>query len=168
MRHFIRRILPLLAVVVWFAGCGYHVAGKGGRMPGNITTLSIPVFKNATGKPDIESIMTSAFVSEMVNAVEVKDGGEAVMTGVIKSYDLRAVSFTRSDVNLEYRLTVAISLEIRKGENILWKDENVVDYEDFTVNTSDVAATRDAERAALKKLSKDTARNVKERMLSNF
>ena len=168
----LRPILPCFAVLaaLWISGCGYHIAGKAGQMPGGIKSLTIPVFENGTRKPDIESIITAAFVDEFVTTVNVLDAGEAVMEGVIKSYELKPVSYTKDDVNQEYRLTVTVSLNLLGAgtDAILWSDENVVDYEDFIVNTSDVTATEEAEIEALRKLARDTARAVKERMLERF
>lgn len=161
------------ALVTVIGGCGYHIAGKGGAMPGGVKSVSIPVFTNTTAKPDIESILTSAFVNEFVTTVEVKEKSDAVMQVAIKSYTLTPVSYTRSDVNQEYRLTVVLSARLYRQENdapgkLLWSDENIVDSEDYIVNSSDVSATRDRETDALKKLAKDTARLTKERMLEDF
>ncbi|MBI1911810.1 MAG: hypothetical protein HYS21_07380 [Deltaproteobacteria bacterium] len=164
----------MLLVAVFFAavvsGCGYHVAGKGGAMPGGIKELSIPVFTNTTSKPDIEATITSAFVNEFITTVEVLNESEFLLQGTIKSYALNPVSFTKSDVNQEYRLTVVIDVRLFDKETgrMYWIEENITDYEDFTVNINDVSATRDAETAALRKLSKDTARATKERMLERF
>jgi len=163
----------IAALVYLSGGCGYHIAGKGGAMPGNIKSLSIPVFTNATAKPDIESILTSAFVSEFMTTLEIKEKGDAVMQVTIKSYTLTPVSYTRNDVNQEYRLTVALSARLYKKEGdtpgkLLWSDENIVDNEDYTVNTLDLTATRDRETEALKKLAKDTARLTKEHLLEGF
>lgn len=159
--------LPLL-----MAGCGYHIAGKGGKMPGDIKTLSIPVFANLTAKPEVESALTSAFVTELVTSVSIAgfEEAEAVMYGTITSYSLTPVSYTKSDVNQEYRLTVAISVRIEKKDTgkILWEDPAITDYEDFTVNIADVSATREAEDQALRKLARDTSRNVKEKLLEGF
>lgn len=166
-----RRIRTLILLPLLFLlGCGYHVAGKGGQMPGGVDTLSIPVFHNRTLKPDIESTVTAAFVTEFVTTVKVETDAPYVMEGSINAYDLTPVSFTRSDVNQEYRLTVAMSLRILDGSSgrVVWKDDRVSDYEDFTVNINDVNATREREAEALRKLSKDTARLVKERMLEGF
>lgn len=162
--------LFLLICMLFAGGCGYHIAGMGGKMPGGITSLSIPVFANATSKPDIEATITSAFVTEFVNTVSVVDSGEAVLKGVIKSYTLTPISFSKSDINQLYRLTVSLSLKITTADEseVLWEDGNVIDYEDFTVNVADVTATRDREAQALQKMAKDTARLVKERMLENF
>lgn len=165
-----RSILLILFFISALTGCGYHIAGKGGKMPGGITSLSIPVFTNNTAKPDIEAQVTSAFVNEFVNTVVVKDKGDAVMSGVIKSYSLTAVSYTKSDVNQEYRLAVIMSLKIvRQGTGeVLWEDDNVIDTEDFTVDIRSVTATKEAEDEALKKISRDTARALKERIMNDF
>ncbi len=163
-----RLAFVLAAVVLLLGGCGYGIAGRAGQMPGGVTELSIPMFSNLTKKPDIESLITSAFVNEMVTTVAVKDDAKAKVDGVIKSYELKAVSFTKSDVNIEYRLTVGLSLSIKSGDTVVWHDDNVVDYEDFAVNPSDVSATRDAEREALRRIAADTARIVKERLLTGF
>ncbi len=171
IRHF-AGIVMLLFIPLLMAGCGYHIAGKGGKMPGDIKTLSIPVFANLTAKPEVESALTSAFVTELVTSVSIAgfEEAEAVMYGTITSYSLTPVSYTKSDVNQEYRLTVAISLRIEEKNSgkILWEDPAITDYEDFTVNISDVSATREAEDQALRKLAKDTSRNVKEKLLEGF
>ena len=165
-------LVIFLFVPLLFAGCGYHVAGKGGKMPGDIKTLSIPVFANLTAKPEVESALTSAFVAELVTSVGIAEleEAEAVLYGTIASYSLTPVSYTKSDVNQEYRLTVVISVRIEQKDTgkILWEDHAITDYEDFAVNISNVSATREAEEQALKKLAKDTSRNVKEKLLEGF
>ena len=162
-------VFVLLALLV-ISGCGYHTAGKGGRMPGGVESLAIPVFENRTAKPDIESDLTSSFVTEFVTSVKVEEEAGHAMYGVIKSYELKPVSFTESDINQEYRLTVALALTIvdKSSGQIIWRKENITDYEDFTVNINDVSETTESEKAALRKLARDTARLVKERMLERF
>ena len=158
-----------MALLLLIGGCGYHVTGKGGgSMPGSITELAVPIFTNDTRKPDIEGAVTAAFAEEFMTTVKVTDSAGAKMLGRIKSYDLNAVSYSRDDVNQEYRLTVVFSLRIVSGGAVLWSDTAVTDYEDFVVNIADVTATEEAEIAALKKLARDTARLVKERMLEDF
>ncbi len=157
----------LLAVLL--AGCGYHLSGMSGKMPGEITALSIPVFSNATGKPDIEAALTAAFTTEFATTVQVSENADAVLQGVIKSYDLQSVSYSKDDVNQEYRLTLIMSLKMTKKDGtVLWDDGKVTDYWDFAVNSSDITVTKEAENEAFKKIAKDTARLVKERMMEKF
>ncbi|MBI5683410.1 MAG: LptE family protein [Deltaproteobacteria bacterium] len=153
------------------SGCGYHIAGKDGKFPGDIKTVSIPFFKNETQKPDVESVITPAVVDEFVisGIVKVVSNGEATISGTIKDYKLSPVSFNRNDLLQEYRLTIRLELSlVRKSDGkILWQDKNFTDYEDFRV-TSDITATKTAEWEALKKMAKDSARLIKERMLEDF
>ncbi len=169
-KSFLLFAVAALFVLSGLTGCGYHIAGKGGHMPGEIGEVSIPVFVNMTNKPDIESIISGAFVKEFVTTVEVRDGAGAELRGAILSYGLSPVSYTKNDVVQEYRLSVTLSLSLveKAGGKVLWEDRNVHDYEDFIVSTTDVTATEEAEITVFRKLSKDVARLVKERMLENF
>ena len=166
---YVKTALAFLALLL-ISGCGYHIAGKGGRMPGGVESLAIPVFENRTIKPDIESDLTSAFVSELVTTVKVEGRAPHAMYGIINKYELTPVSFTKSDINQEYRLTVELALSIvdRGSGQILWHEDKVTDYEDFTVNINNVTETTEREEAALNKLARDTARLVKECMLEGF
>jgi outer membrane lipopolysaccharide assembly protein LptE/RlpB len=168
----VKRLISALGLlaVLFVSGCGYHVSGKGGAMPAGVESLAIPVFENRTAKPDIESDLTAAFVTEFVSSVNVEDKAGHAMYGVIKRYELQPVSFTKSDINQEYRLTVEMTLTIIDKSNgqVVWRAENISDYEDFTVNINDVTETTEREEAALGKLARDTARLVKERMMEGF
>lgn len=161
----------LLVFCILLSSCGYHIAGKGGKFPGDVKTVSIPFFKNETQRPDVESVITSAVTDEFVasGVVRVVSDGEAVLNGTIKDYKLTPLSFNRNDLLQEYRLAIRleISLVSKSDSRILWQDKNFTDYEDFRV-TSDVAATKSAEWEALKKMAKDSARLIKERMLEDF
>ncbi|MBI5875727.1 MAG: LptE family protein, partial [Deltaproteobacteria bacterium] len=94
-------------------GCGYHIAGKGGNMPGNIATISIPFLKNQVQKPDVETVITISLVDEFVKSGIVKvaeEDAEAVLNGAITGYDLTPVSFNKNDVIQEYRLTIKLDI----------------------------------------------------------
>lgn len=156
-----------------FAGCGYHIAGKGGNMPGNIATISIPFLKNQVQKPDVETVITTSLVDEFVKSGIVKvveQDADAVLNGAITGYDLTPVSFNKNDVIQEYRLTIKLDIGLvrRSDGKVLWEGKNITDYEDFKVTTTDVNATKSAELDAIKKMAKDTARLIKERMLEDF
>ncbi len=166
--------LLVIALSGALSGCGYHVAGKGGSMPGGITTISIPFFQNHTKRPDVETVITTAIVDEFINTASlqvVKSGeGEATLVGSVRLYTLTAVSFDSTDVTQEYRLSVVVDLKLlrKEDESILWERKGLTDYEDFKVTALDVDATKAAEREALKKMAKDMARLIKEQMVEDF
>lgn len=163
-----RAVLPIILLFI-LSGCGYHIAGNGPMTAWGISSMSMPIFVNDTRKPDIEGAVTASFINEFVNTVKIVDKGDAVMKGVIKSYTISPISFAGIDVIQQYRLTLVFSLELVKEDTgkVLWADE-ISRYEDYTVNILDITATNDAERAALKKISSDSARLAKERVLERF
>ena len=67
-----------------------------------------------------------------------------------------------------YTVELALSIVDRASGAVLWHEDRVTDYEDFTVNINNVTETTEREEAALRKLARDTARLVKERMLEGF
>lgn len=162
---YLNTILVIFALMV--AGCGYHVAGRGTKIEG-IDRLAIPVFKNSTQKPDIESIITTAVVDEFVNIVEVveTDVADAVLNGRVLSYELKPISYSERDVVEEYRLSVLFSFELvsQPHGRVLWRD-NISDYEDFQIDSTSVTGTKQKELDAFKKIARDTARLLKERIL---
>lgn len=171
--------IPILASCILYlvscilTSCGYHIAGKGGNMPGNVATISIPFLKNQTQKPDVETIVTTALVDEFVKSGIVKvveENADATLIGAVTSYDLTPVSFNKNDVIQEYRLTIKIEVSlVRKSDGkVVWQDKNITDYEDFKVTTTDINATKTAELDAVKKMANDTARLIKERILEDF
>lgn len=170
-RFFLTTASCLLLTVL--TGCGYHIAGKGGNMPGNVTSMSIPFFKNRIQRPDVETVITTALVDEFVKsgiAKVVQENAEAVLIGAITGYELHPVSFSNNDVIQEYRLIIKLEISfIRNSDGkILWEDKNFIDYEDFKVNIANADATRIAELDTVKKMARDTARLIKERMLEQF
>jgi len=166
-------------VIFWFLlltllmGCGYYIAGKGGVFPGGVKTIAIPFFINQTQKPEIESFITADLVDEFIRGGQVlvvdEAKAEATLIGIIKGYTLTPISFSKTDVIQEYRLSIQMEVTlVRKADGkVLWEDKGITDYEDFKV-TTDVTATKTAELDAFKKMARDTARLIKERMIEAF
>lgn len=142
-------------------------------MPGDVKSIAVPFFKNHAQKPDIETIITTAVIDEFTNsnlAKVVDENSEAVLKGVITEYILTPVSFSKNDVIQEYRLSIKLEVELVRiiDGKVLWQDKNVSDYEDFKVNTADIGETKAAELIAIKKMARDTARLIKEKMFEEF
>ncbi len=52
------RALGLILAAVVLAGCGY---GTRGSLPDHIKTVAVPIFKNRTLEPGVESAITSGW-----------------------------------------------------------------------------------------------------------
>ena len=57
-------LAALLAVLIGFAGCGYHTVGAATHLPPDVKTLSVPVFATRTVMNGTETPMTEAVIRE--------------------------------------------------------------------------------------------------------
>ena len=88
-------ILSALCLLFMFGCAGYHIAGKGGSLPGGIQSISVPIFANNTSKPEIESIISPPFSDELIKTGLVKVGSksEGILKGTIKEYTVTSIAF---------------------------------------------------------------------------
>jgi hypothetical protein len=163
-------VISALCLLFLFGCSGYHVAGKGGSLPGGIASISVPIFTNNTAKPGIESTLSPPFADELVKTGFVKVGSksEGTLKGTIKEYTLRSISFDPQDKVKKYRLTVVIDLVLVESstEKVLWEGSGFKDSEEFLAPADRISETN--EDAALKKIATDLARLFKERVLEDF
>ena len=85
---------------------------------------------------------------------------DLLVSGVLRSYGLTAMSYTAADRAREFRLVIDVELEMRrKGEgNPLWKGK-LQAFQDFPAN-DDLALQRNSEEAALAAASKKLAQKL--------
>lgn len=110
------------------AGCGaYKTTPKTAK---GIQTIAVPFFVNRTPEPDIELIITERIIDNLIidNTLKVvdEDDADAVLDGVIISFENRPFSFNR-DLNAEEYLvvvTVRATLYNRKTNEPIWEKKN--------------------------------------------
>ena len=108
---------------------------------------------------------------EFKNIAEITDSApEAKIEGEVTRYELVPVAFTSADIVQTYRLYISLSVKLvsTADSSVLWTETAITDSEDFTVSFNNISATKEAERQALKTMSFDTARIIKERMLGDL
>ena len=159
--------------ILLLSGCGYHLAGSVSSLPPDINRIAIPLFFNKTLRPDIENQFTSALLDEFVKGRKVDVVGEmeadAVIRGVITSFETSPISFTKGDVVQEYRVTVRleISLVRKSDESVVWKDKDISYFTEYR-NDPDVAVSEANRDAAIKKIAVEVARQLYGNILEGF
>jgi outer membrane lipopolysaccharide assembly protein LptE/RlpB len=166
----ISRLKPLapLAVAVAIAGsvcaCGYALVGRGTALPPDVKSVSITIFQNKSGEPELDTIVTGAVRDEFTidGRLAVDDSGNAdsTLTGVIESYSLQPVAFKPNGVASEYniRLVIAITHKAARPERVLLKQKVSVDLRyvaQGTITASEglrLLATKEAAKKAAEAL----------------
>jgi outer membrane lipopolysaccharide assembly protein LptE/RlpB len=130
------RGLGLVLATVLLAGCGYSTRGS---LPDHIKTVAVPIFKNRTLEPGVESAVTSGVVNAFSNGGRVKvvpaDEADAILDGEVVGYSLDGLAFDRSANVRAYRLQLVLNVEfrdVRRGA-LLWRQEGLQETSDFQV-----------------------------------
>lgn len=130
------RALALLVITVLLGGCGYSTKGS---LPEHIKTVGVPIFKNRTLEPGVESAITSAVVNAFSNGgrLRVVPVGEAdsILQGEVVGYSLTGLTFDRNANVRAYRLQLVLNVEFRdvRRNALLWRQEGLQEYSDFQV-----------------------------------
>jgi len=151
-----------LAAALLAGGCGYTV---GGTLPSHIQTVSVPIFRNTTREPGVESLITRAVVEAFSTNGRLKVVGsreaDAVLDGEITGYTIASIAFDK-DANVRlYRLIVTVNLHMRdvKHHAVLFQQNGVQEQADFRVQ-GQVSQTISREESALRVAAAEIGQSI--------
>ncbi len=121
---------PLLVLFLLFVGmgCGYQLSGQGSGLPKDIRTIYVEPFVNRTREVGIEREFASALKSELhqrgrIRVVDQLDQADAIITGVVRSFDDKVVAVNSNDEVLQFETALVIDMSLRRRtpDEILWR-----------------------------------------------
>jgi outer membrane lipopolysaccharide assembly protein LptE/RlpB len=161
----IRFLLSATLVVSLFilTACGYHAAGSEHNRLAAGHSLWVSFIRNESDSTSAQTVLRRAILDECHALRGLYPSGEPAtadyrIQGNLRSYSVRIMSYTALDQAREYRLTLAVDLEMyRKSEAVpLWKG-TLQSHQDYPAD-SNLALQRSAEEAALAAASQILAR----------
>ena len=182
--------LCFLSVFAWnflLAACGYHVAGRGSRLPADLQTIAVPALENRTARYRIEQRLTEAVVHELLartayRVVANPAAADAVLRGEISSIESIPLAFdatatvdpvTGKPTTLSRATTMLITvrlkvrLEERANHRVLFQNDNYLFREQYEISTK-VASFFDESDPALDRMARDFAAKLVAAVLENF
>jgi outer membrane lipopolysaccharide assembly protein LptE/RlpB len=164
------RALLLLGLAILLGGCGYTVRGT---LPAHIQSIAVPIFRNRTEEPGVESLITRAVVEAFSTNGRLRVVGtgqaDAVLDGEITSYTILSIAFDK-DANVRlYRLVVTANLRLRdlREKTVLFQLDEVREQADFRVQDA-VSQTISREETALRVAATDIGRAIVNLTISRF
>jgi outer membrane lipopolysaccharide assembly protein LptE/RlpB len=161
-RRTIRRVVPLVLGVLVAAGCGYSLRGN---LPGHIKTVGVPVFRNRTSEPGVETFLTGAVVEAFSTNGRLRvvrpEQADSILEGEVVGYQVQSIAFDpRANVQ-QYRLVVTLNLRFRdvRREEVLFEQQNLQERSDFRT-LGVVAQTISREETALRSAATEIARAI--------
>lgn len=162
-----------LALGMGFNGCGYHFVGGDVQAPAHIESIAVGVVENRTTIVGIETIFTNALLNEFIRtqrlAVKSLAEADAILSGAITSIGTGAVSHLEKDKTLETRVTITLSLTLKRrgsGE-ILWENSSLTYFQEYT-ETGVALATSENRRLALAYIANYLAEKVYQDIFARF
>ncbi|MBA3019202.1 MAG: hypothetical protein KJ550_07575 [Proteobacteria bacterium] len=154
-----------------FSSCGYSFRG-GGDLPKGIKSLSIKMLENRTSETGAENIFTNDLIYEITTQGRVvltkEDSADGILSGVIQSMRIDAISHRDAYSSLERRAIVTLSLKLTDPTGkVIWSAKDIAESEDYIV-ASDKQATERNRQQAIITLSKRLAEKVYNRLTDNF
>jgi len=164
------RALGLVLVALVLAGCGYSTRGS---LPDHIKTVAVPIFKNRTLEPGVDSAITSGVVNAFSSGGRVKvvplDEADAILQGEVVSYSLDSLVFDQNANVGAYRLQGVLNVEFRdvRKSALLWPQEGLSATSDFQVQGA-VSDTIARGRGAVSQAAAEIGRRVVNLALDRF
>jgi outer membrane lipopolysaccharide assembly protein LptE/RlpB len=161
-----------MLLVVTLAGCGYQLSGRAGTVPGDLQSLSVPIFTNATTVPGLEHLITSAVRTQLQRDGRVRLGTDATsaaqLRGAVTRYGLALLATDPSDFALEYRVEVEVQVtveDLRQRRMLL--DHKLVVTTDYVVS-SQMVPNEIARERAMRAAAHETGERVVGLLLDQF
>jgi len=164
-----RALGPVLVALV-LAGCGYSTRGS---LPDHIKTVAVPIFKNRTLEPGVDSAITSGVVDAFSSGGRVKmvpiDEADAILQGEVVSYSLDSLVFDQNANVGAYWLQGVLNVEFRdvRKSALLWPQEGLSATSDFQVQGA-VSDTIAGGRGAVSQAAAEIGRKVVNLALDRF
>lgn len=165
-------------------GCGYALVGRGITTDASIKRIGVPLFKDTTGKPNLDQMITRRVIEELLrrgrfDVVQQATGVDALVDGEIVSYNASPVGFESGVVvgsgqgvqsqASRYAVTVTARVKYLKtgAAEPIWANESFTFRDEYDVG-NDPSAFIDQEGQALDRLSQAFARSLVSSMLEAF
>jgi hypothetical protein len=168
-------LLPTAYCLLFSVACGYHVAGRGDRLPPDVKTIAIPIFQNDTRQFRIEQRLAQAVTREFIERTKFRitpdpSQADAVLKGTVKdsrsgvvTYDLQ----TGRATTMQIQVTLNVELVDLHSHKTVFSNPNYIFREEYQLNQP-TSSIFPEDQPALERLSRDMARTLVTDVLENF
>ncbi|MBF0234366.1 MAG: hypothetical protein HQK62_00590 [Desulfamplus sp.] len=170
------------AVVILFSllfSCGYTLQG-GGKLPGNIETVSVAVFKNKSAQVGAETLFANALIQELMRNSTVRvidhkseesqnnNDADALIYGTIVSVSFNALARTSEDSVYKRGVSAVIDLEMKSSAGeILFAVNGFTESESYAV-ANDNATDEAILNSTIEKIASRLSRRLVGQMTDSF
>jgi len=178
--------------------CGYHFIGTHTALPEDVHSLSVGDFTNESREVGLEKTLAFAFEREIYQrgSVPLRENaseGDGIITGTIREFRTRPISFDANDEALQYEaeLTCDVVLRRQSDGKVLWRGSRLRSLQQYSVSRqtvvpsssqfqqgtldfqnladlSDIQLAETEKRQVIERMVRSLARDVHDRILDDF
>lgn len=167
-----------LALALTLPGCGYALVGKGTVIDPSIKRIGVPLFRDSTGRPNLDQKVTQKVVEELLkrgrfDVVPDPAGVDALLEVEITNYTQRLAGVGnevagRSQANrYEVVLTARVRFAKPGARDAIWANDAFTFRDEYDVG-SNPTDFMDQENQAIERLAVSFARSLVATMLEAF
>lgn len=152
--------LTMVLAMSLFWSCGYQLRGKASFWPPRMKKIYFPVFKNSSGRFQLDVKLTEKVINELVARTGViivsdQDKADGMIDGEILSFKVDPIVVSEGGSASKYKITIVTSIRFSDliNQTILFYDDNYSYVEEYEVPTGsdfETEETKAIDRAAEK------------------
>jgi outer membrane lipopolysaccharide assembly protein LptE/RlpB len=166
--------LPILVLLLFTAGCGYHTAGHVVTIPADVHTVAIPAFVNQTQTYRIEQRLTAAVIREMMTRTHYRivsrpQDADAILRGVVLSTNSAPLTYNTQTGQVS-SILVSVSMKVTfsdKDGKVLYENPSYLFRQQYQVS-SDPPSFFEEDSPAFERLSREFAQTLVSNILEGF
>ena len=159
----LRNLCLSLVFTLILSGCGVY--SFSGSMSSGIESVAVPVFENESVEYGIAEDLTSGviegFVADNTLKVISRSKADAVLEGIILSYDRSAYTYDENDQVQEYKVNITAKVRLSKSDGSpVWEEESLTGY---GIYSADDETEEEGKSRSIEKIAEDIVnRTVKD------
>lgn len=165
----IKTLIFVTLLVTILCSCGYHLVSDKGIFGGDITSLYISVFKNATYEPNISQYVTDAFSKELLSMglfTLNKESSDGYLQGTVTKITTNPTSLNIVGLAIEKVVSLDINIVLSRKNGSFVKRWAFSDSETYRVDNIDHEEYN--KKDAIKRLSSRMARRFSSFLLVDY
>jgi len=164
-----------LLLLLPLAGCGYHTAGSATHIPGNVSTLAVPIFATRAQAFHTEIAFTQATIRELNTRTRYRilntdsTDADATLHGTILTQTVAPLTYdATSGESSSYLVTITAKVLLTAHDgHVLYRNDTITFHEQYQ-STQDLNGFIQEDNAAVNRVSRDFAQALVSDMLESF
>jgi hypothetical protein len=180
-----RREALVGGAAVALSGCGYALVGRGTLTDVSIKKIGVPLFRDLTGKPQLDQKVTAKVIEELLkrgkfDVLQQSEGVDALVEGELTAYTVAPVGFSgvpgdtsaaSTQTTQASRYSVGLTARVKYGKvgdkEPIWQNDSFNFRDEYDVG-SDPKDFFDREDQTIDRLVVSFSRNLVAAMLEAF